>query len=133
MRLLRFSWWCHFIAKGKKISNIFSFRGHRLKFILKILIFFHSKLNGRKLGFNTPLRVKLVYISCSKRSKAVSLFIAVRDRMFWKYKILILPNPFKFTQLYLILPNKTFAQQTLILPNATTSKTDFTSILPKSK
>jgi len=28
----------------------------RSKFILKNLFFFNSKLNGRKLGFNTPLR-----------------------------------------------------------------------------
>jgi len=46
---------------GKRISNILSFRGHktlnpRSKFISKNLIFFQFKTNGRKLGFNTPLR-----------------------------------------------------------------------------
>jgi len=43
------------LLRGKRVSNIFSVRDHR-KFILKNLIFFNSKLNGRKLGFNTPLR-----------------------------------------------------------------------------
>jgi len=43
---------------GKIISNIIRFRVHRTlklgsNFILKNLIFFNSKLNGRKLGFNT--------------------------------------------------------------------------------
>jgi len=45
---------------GKRISNIFSIRGHgtlkpRSKFISKNLIFFNSKLNGRKLRFSIPL------------------------------------------------------------------------------
>jgi len=53
------------LLRRKRISNIFSVRGHRTlkprskfiskKFILKNLIFFNSKLNGRKLGFNTSL------------------------------------------------------------------------------
>jgi len=46
------------LLRGKRISNIFSFRGHRTlklrpKFILKIYFLFNSKLNGRKVGFNT--------------------------------------------------------------------------------
>jgi len=56
MRLLKFSWWRHSAAKKKKNSNIFSVQGHRTlkhrsKFILKNLIFFNLKLNGRKLRF----------------------------------------------------------------------------------
>jgi len=49
------------LLRGIRISNIFSFRSHktlkpRSKHILKIYFLFNSKLNGRKLGFNTPLR-----------------------------------------------------------------------------
>jgi len=48
------------LLREKIISNIFSVRGHRTlkprsKVISKNLIFFNSKLNGRKLEFNTPL------------------------------------------------------------------------------
>jgi len=44
------------LLREKIISNIFIFRDHRIlkpksKFILKNIIFFNSKLNGRKLGF----------------------------------------------------------------------------------
>jgi len=47
------------LLKGIRISNIFSFQGHRTlnprsKFILKNLIL-NSKLNSGKLWFNTPL------------------------------------------------------------------------------
>jgi len=50
------------MLKGKRILNIFTFRGHRTlksrsKFIFKNLFLFNSKLNGRKLGFITPLKV----------------------------------------------------------------------------
>jgi len=48
------------LLRSKIILNIFSFRGHRTlkpksKLILKIYFLFNSKLNGRKLRFNTPL------------------------------------------------------------------------------
>jgi len=48
------------LLRGKTILNIFSFQSHRTlkprsKFILKILFLFNSKLNGRKLRFNTLL------------------------------------------------------------------------------
>jgi len=33
----------------------------RLKFILKNLSFFNSKLNGQKLRFNTPLTSKILF------------------------------------------------------------------------
>jgi len=48
------------LLRGKIILNIFSVQGNitlkpRSKFILKNYFFFNSKLNGRKLEFNTPL------------------------------------------------------------------------------
>jgi len=52
------------LLKGKIISNIFSFQGHRTlkpidqNLFKKNYFLFNLKLNGRKLGFNTPLSFK---------------------------------------------------------------------------
>jgi len=53
---------------------MFSFRGHRTlkprsKFILRNLIFYQFKLNGRKLGFNTPLIYNKKYYYASLLNK----------------------------------------------------------------
>jgi len=54
------------------VSNIFSVRGHRTlkprsKFISRTLIFFNSKLNGRKLGLNTSLSYYIYKLACNER------------------------------------------------------------------
>jgi len=58
---LMFSWWRHYASKGKKNFKYLqcprsqNSETYRSKFISKNLIFFNSKLNGRKLEFYTPL------------------------------------------------------------------------------
>jgi len=48
------------VLRGKRILNIFRFQGPRtLKPRSKFIFCSISKLNGRKLGFNIPLRVLL--------------------------------------------------------------------------
>jgi len=68
---------------------MFGVRGHRTlkprsEFISKNLIFFNSKLNGRKLGFNTPLKVKYSYNYLTKANYEMG------PKRFWSQKFSLL-------------------------------------------